>query len=189
MLNATPIVTKRLILRRWQESDLEPFAKLNADPRVMQYFPSLLSAEESNQMAKRMDNKIVERGWGWWAASLQSSADFIGFIGLNEVDKQTLPAPFTPAVEIGWRLAYDFWGKGYATEGALQALKYGFSVLNLEEIVSFTALPNQKSMQVMQRIGMHRDVKDDFDHPKLPEGHALRRHALYRLKKREWHDI
>lgn len=180
------IKTKRLILRPWQEADLEPFAALNADPRVMEYFPSPLSRQESEQMVKRMQTKIEERGWGLWAASLAENGKFIGFIGMNDVPKITLPDPFTPAVEVGWRLAHPFWGKGYATEGAQACLKYGFEMLKLEEIVSFTAVQNKRSRAVMERIGMHHDPKDDFDHPKLSEDHWLKRHVLYRIKKNEW---
>ncbi len=182
-----PIIqTSRLILRQWSSADLEPFAKLNADPKVMEYFPSILTREESDQMAKRMEAKIAERGWGWWAVSAPGVAEFIGFIGLNNVDKSTLPAHFTPAVEIGWRLAPDYWGKGYAVEGAMACLKYGFETLNLNEIVSFTAVQNERSRRVMKRLGMHHDPKDDFDHPKLSEDHPLRRHVLYRMNRSEW---
>lgn len=177
------IKTKRLILRPWQETDLEPFASLNADPRVMEFFPSVLSREESDQLAMRIQITIKENGWGLWAVSVPEVAEFIGFIGLAA---PTFSAHFTPAVEVGWRLAYPFWGKGYATEGALACLKYGFERLNLEEIVSFTAMQNMRSRAVMERIGMHYDLKDVFDHPKLPENHWLKKHVLYRLEAQEW---
>lgn len=179
------IKTERLILRPWQEEDLEPFAKLNADPRVREYFPGLLSRQESDQSIKLMSEHIEKCGWGFWAASLIQTGDFIGFIGLEDVN---FKAPFThtPAVEIGWRLAFHYWGRGYATEGALAALQYGFESLNLKEIVSFTPVQNQRSRHVMEKIGMHHDPKDDFDHPKLSEGHPLRRHVLYRLGTGEW---
>ena len=180
------IKTKRLILHPWQEADLEPFAALNEDPRVMEYFPSTLSLQESEQMMKRMQAKIEEKGWGWWAASLAADGKFIGFIGMNDVPQATFPAHFTPAVEVGWRLAHPFWGKGYATEGAQACLKYGFATLGLEEIVSFTAVQNMRSRAVMERIGMHHDSKDDFDHPKLPKEHKLSRHVLYRLRLQKW---
>jgi 3-dehydroquinate dehydratase / shikimate dehydrogenase len=173
------IKTKRLILRPWQEKDLKPFAALNADHRVMEYFPSLLTQKESDDRVHSWQAKIKAKGWGLWAVSISDIADFIGFIGLEYVNFE---AHFTPAVEIGWRLAYPFWGKGYATEGALACLKYGFEILELEEIVSFTAVQNMRSRAVMERIGMHHDIKDDFNHPKLFEGHSLRRHVLYRLK-------
>ncbi len=179
------IKTERLILRPWRSEDLEPFAQLNADPRVMEYFPSTLSKEESDQMAKRMRARIEERGWGLWAVSVPGIAEFIGFIGLNDVDAN-FEAPFTPAIEIGWRLAYDYWGRGYAIEGAIACLRYGFEKLNLEEIVSFTAIQNRRSRSVMEKIGMHHNPKDDFDNPKLPEGHPLRHHVLYRLNTNEW---
>jgi 3-dehydroquinate dehydratase/shikimate dehydrogenase len=174
------IKTKRLILRPWKEEDSEPFAALNADPRVMEYFPSTLSKEKSDHSISLMSGHIEKCGWGFWAASLIKTDEFIGFIGLEDVH---FKAPFTPAVEIGWRLAFKHWGKGYATEGAKAALLYGFETLNLSEIVSFTAVQNMRSRAVMERIGMHHDSKDDFDHPKLPKEHKLSRHVLYRLKQ------
>lgn len=187
MSNKNRIVkTKRLILRPWSEEDLEPFAELNADPRVREYFPGLLSRQESDESVQSMSDHIQRCGWGFWAASLALTGEFIGFIGLQNV---YFSAPFNksaPAVEIGWRLAFNHWGKGYATEGALAALKYGYEILGLEEIVSFTAVANQRSRHVMEKIGMHHNLEDDFDHPKLSEGHPLRRHVLYRLEKSRW---
>ncbi len=177
------IQTERLILRQWCDQDLEPFAVMNADPRVMEFFPSTLSKKESNDLAKRIADKITEQSWGLWAVSIPHIADFIGFIGLA---KPTFEAHFTPVVEIGWRLAFDYWGKGYATEGAKAVLKYGFQKLLLNEIVSFTAVQNTRSRKIMENIGLHHELKDDFDHPKLPEGHPLRRHVLYRLNKTDW---
>lgn len=180
------IRTKRLILRQWQKSDLEPFAKLNADPRVREYFPGTLSRGESDASVKLISNHIEKCHWGFWAASLLETGEFIGMIGLEDV---SFSAPFnqlTPAVEIGWRLAFNHWGKGYATEGALASLQYAFESLKLNEVVSFTTLKNMRSRQVMERIGMHHDPKNDFDHPKLPEKHPLRRHVLYRINKIEW---
>jgi len=180
------INTKRLILRPWTEEDLEPFAKLNADARVREYFPGLLSRQESDASVKLASEHIQRCGWGFWAASLVETGEFIGFIGLEDV---YFSAPFNKsasAVEIGWRLAFNHWGKGYATEGALAALKYGYETLGLEEIVSFTAVANQRSRHVMEKIGMHHRPEDDFDHPKLAEEHPLRKHVLYRLEKSEW---
>jgi RimJ/RimL family protein N-acetyltransferase len=168
------IKTKRLILRPWKEEDLELFAQLNADPRVM---------EESDQMARRMQSKKEERGWGFWAVLIPDTTDFIGFIGLNNLDKSTFPTHFSPAVEIGWRLAFDHWGKGYATEGAVACLQYAFETLKLTEVVAFTPVYNTRSRGVMEKIGMHHDPKDDFDHPKVVEGHKLRRHVLYRINR------
>ncbi len=178
------IRTDRLILRPWKEEDLPSFAALNADPKVMEYFPATLSKAESDQLAQRIKTKMDEKGWGLWAVSVPGIADFIGFIGLNRED--SFSAPFTPAVEVGWRIAFEHWGKGYATEGAKAALAYGFETLHLGEIVSFTATQNMRSRRVMERIGMHHDPKDDFEHPKLTEGHPLRKHVLYRLSQGEW---
>lgn len=180
------IQTDRLILRSWKEEDLKPFAELNADPHVMEYFPAILSKVESDQMVKRMQAKIEERGWGLWAVSKIETQSFIGFIGFNDVDQSTLPVPFTPAVEIGWRLGFSHWGKGYATEGATACLKHGFQILGLDEIVSFTAKENTRSRRVMERIGLHHNLKDDFDHPKVQEGDRLKKHVLYRLNHSEW---
>lgn len=174
------IATRRLILRPWLEEDLEPFALLNADPRVMEYFPRVKTREESSSFIHLVSKHIAKYGWGFWAVSLIETGDFIGFIGLEHVDFQ---AAFTPAVEIGWRLAFKYWGKGYATEGALACLKHGFEKLQLQEIVSFTTMQNIRSRRVMEKIGMHHDSKDDFDHPKLPEGHPLKRHVLYRINQ------
>jgi 3-dehydroquinate dehydratase/shikimate dehydrogenase len=173
------ITTERLILRPWRSEDLEPFAQLNADPRVMEYFPSTLSREESDRLAESNRSELLHEGWGKWAVSVPGAADFIGYIGLARVE---YPCPFAPTVEIGWRLAYDYWSKGYATEGAKAAIKYGFDKVNLTEIVSFTTVQNKRSQRIMEKLGMHHAPEDDFDHPKLPEGHPLRRHVLYRLK-------
>lgn len=179
----TIIRTKRLLLRHWRESDFELFARLNADPKVMEYFPSTLERQESNDFAQRISTQLEEQGWGLWAVSIPNNADFIGFIGLSE---PSFNAHFTPAIEIGWRLAYEFWGQGYATEGALAVLKFGFEVLNLDEIVSFTTVANKRSINVMEKIGMHRNPDDDFEHPRLPIEHPLRLHVLYRIKNKEW---
>lgn len=180
------IKTERLILRPWCSKDFDPFAKLNADPKVREYFPGLLNRQESDTSINLFSDHIKKFGWGFWAASLIQTGEFIGFIGLEDV---SFVAPFnklTPVVEIGWRLAFNHWGKGYATEGALASLEYGFNQLDLNEIVSFTTVANQRSRHVMEKIGMHRNFEDDFDHPKLPKDHPLKRHVLYRLKKCEW---
>lgn len=177
------IRTERLLLRQWRESDFEPFARLNADPKVMEYFPGLKTREESDHSVHLFSAHIEKCGWGLFAAELAATGEFIGFIGLAEVDFE---AEFTPAIEIGWRLAYKHWGKGYATEGALALLHYAFKVLKLEEIVSFTATGNKRSRAVMEKIGMHPDPKGDFDHPKISAGHPLQRHVLYRISRRDW---
>ena len=183
------IKTERLILRPWRKEDLEPFAKLNTDPRVREFlYPTVLSKEASDQLVKQIEAKIEKNGWGMWAVSVPGIAEFIGFIGLNYLDPSDFPAPFTPAVEIGWRLSYEYWGKGYATEGALACLQYGFKTLNLDEIVAITTVRNERSQAVMKRISMHHDAKDDFNHPHVPEDHPLSRHVLYRIKFNEWQD-
>jgi RimJ/RimL family protein N-acetyltransferase len=182
MLEIIQFNTKRLILRQWQVSDYEPFSKLNADPKVMAFFPSMLSTQESNTMAKRCQTLISERGWGLWAVELKTTNEFIGFVGLHI---PTANLPFSPCVEIGWRLAAEFWGNGYATEAASGALRIGFETLNLSEIVSFTALVNKKSQGVMERIGMHNTL-ENFEHPSILQDSPLRPHCLYRLSFEQW---
>ncbi|NJD06575.1 MAG: GNAT family N-acetyltransferase [Methylococcaceae bacterium] len=174
--------TARLTLRQWQASDLEPFARMNADPQVMKFFPALLSRTESDAMADRMRALITERGFGFWAVELEESQAFIGFVGLH------IPAaklPFSPCVEIGWRLALPPWGQGYATEAAQEALRFAFAHLELPEIVSFTALGNLRSQAVMRRLNM-RPQPETFQHPEIPAGHPLREHCWYRLRREEW---
>jgi RimJ/RimL family protein N-acetyltransferase len=170
--------TRRLILRPWRDEDLAPYAALNADPRVMEHFPKLLSREESDAQAARIRKHWDDHGFGIWAVEVDGGAPFIGFIGLQHVPFE---APFTPAVEVGWRLAYDAWGHGYATEGARAAVEHAFGALGLREIVAMTVASNQRSRRVMDRLGMRRAQGEDFDHPRLPEAHPLRRHILYRL--------
>jgi len=172
--------TARLLLRPWQDDDLEPFAALNADARVMEHMPAPMSRADSDLLAKRIRDHWAERGFGLWAVEVPGVARFAGFVGLMV---PSFDAHFTPCVEVGWRLAAGHWGKGYATEGARAALAHGFEVLGLEEIVSMTVLANVRSWHVMERLGMVRDAAGDFDHPRLPEGHRLRRHILYRLRR------
>jgi len=179
------IETERLILRQWRKDDLEPFAKLNADKRVREFFPSTLSYKESYSLVENFSQLIEKNGWGFWAASCKKNDVFVGMVGLAEV---TFSAPFTPAIEIAWGLAYEQWGKGYATEGACAAIDFAFSKLELDEVVAFAKIGNQRSRQVMKRIGMTYDPNDDFDHPKLPLNHPLRRHVLYRLRREQWKD-
>lgn len=180
MLPKIELKTERLILRHWKDADFDLFAKMNSDPRVMEYFPGTLSKDESDKFAQRICTHLNEKGWGLWAVSVPGIADFIGFIGLMPVG---FTADFTPAVEVGWRLAYDFWDKGYATEGALEAIKFGFNELKLNEIVSFTSIHNNRSRHVMEKLGMYHDEKNDFNHPKLPVDHWLKEHVLYRIRK------
>lgn len=179
--------TPRLRLRQWRHDDFAPFACMNADPRVMEHFPAPLERAASDAVATRLSGEIAERGWGFWAVEAKDPAGngegrFLGFTGLRI---PAVPLPIGPCVEIGWRLAHDDWGRGYASEAARAALAYGFGVLGLAEIVSFTALQNVRSQAVMQRIGMvHRG--EVFEHPGVAPGHPLRAHCLYRLTREEW---
>jgi len=170
--------TDRLVLRRWRPADKEPFVRINADPVVMEHFPSTLDRAESDAFADRIEAGFEARGYGLWAVEIPAQAEFIGFVGLALHD---FPAHFTPAVEIGWRLARNHWGRGFATEAARTAIADGFDRIGLDEIVSFTATANVRSVAVMERLGMAHDPADDFDHPRLPVGHHLRHHVLYRL--------
>ena len=175
--------TDRLWLRRWRPADLAPFAALNSDTRVMEYFSAVLSAEESNRMGSRIEAHFEERGFGLWAIEIPNVTSFAGFIGLTVA---RFEARFTPCVEIGWRLARHAWGHGYATEAARAALAFGFRDAGLDEIVSFTTVANVRSRRVMERLGMTRSPADDFEMPRLPAGHAQRPHVLYRLRASAW---
>ena len=179
MSSAPMLETERLLLRGWRTSDRIPFAAMNADPRVMEFLPSLLSRDESDRLADRIEAHFEQHGFGVWAVETRANGKFIGFIGLNTPSFQ---ARFTPCVEIGWRLAFDSWGQGLATEGARRALRYGFETLGLREIVSFTVPKNARSRHVMEKLKMTHDPADDFDHPGLPAGHPWQRHVLYRRK-------
>lgn len=152
---------------------------MNADPCVMEFFQKCATRDESDAMAARIQKHFDEKGFGLWAVEVPGVAPFAGFIGLYT---PTFEAHFTPCVEIGWRLAVPFWGLGYATEGAAAVLRFAFEVLHLPEVVSMTAVINERSWRVMERLGMTRSPADDFDHPLVPEGHRLQRHVLYRAK-------
>lgn len=169
--------TPRLILRQWHESDREPFAQVNANPVVMEHYPACLSQQESDALLNRLSQTIVSQGWGLWAVEIKASNQFIGYCGLNPV---LFEAPFTPAVEIGWRIDRPFWGQSYAFEAAKAAMTFGFNTLRLAEIVSFTIPANLRSQRLMLRLDMVRDSAGDFEHPKLPERHSMRPHILYR---------
>lgn len=171
--------TDRLLLRQWREEDLDPFAAMNADLNVMEFFPSTLSRSESDELVKRINAHFDENGFGLWAVEWKQKSAFIGFIGLWV---PRFDAHFTPCVEIGWRLAHDYWGNGFATEGANAVLELAFGPLGLSEVVSMTAIPNTRSMRVMEKIGMSRDSDGDFDHP-LVESERLARHVLYRIQR------
>ncbi|HQR21646.1 MAG TPA: GNAT family N-acetyltransferase [Burkholderiaceae bacterium] len=167
----------RVLLRGWQPVDSGPFAALNADPVAMEFFPAPLSPAESDAMITRLQGGLETRGWGLWC--LDIDGDCAGFVGLA---RPAFDAPFTPCVEVGWRMATRYWGHGYATEAARLALEFGFRQLGLTEIVSFTTAGNWRSRRVMERLGMRRDPADDFDHPRIAVGHPLRPHVLYRIK-------
>ena len=175
--------TDRLLLREWQPADREPFARINADPRVVEFLSRPLDRAGSDDMVDRIEARWRADGHGLWAVERRADGTFIGFVGLAAA---TFEAAFTPCVEIGWRLAHAAWGQGYATEAARAALRFGFDALGLDEIVSFTVPANVRSRAVMARLGMTRDPADDFDLPSLAAGHDLRRHVMYRLGRDRW---
>jgi ribosomal-protein-alanine N-acetyltransferase len=177
------ITTDRLVLRRWRDADRDPFAALNADPDVMRYFLRPLDRDESDRLVDAVEARFETDGVGQWAVERRADGQFLGFTGLAPA---TFEASFTPAIEVGWRFARSAWGHGYATEAGRAALRYGFDVLSLDTILSWTAVLNLPSIAVMERLGMQRDPADDFDHPRIPPGHPLRRHVLYRLDRAEW---
>lgn len=170
--------TPRLRIRDWRDDDFEAYAAMNADPRVMEFFPGVVSREESLLRFARGRARAAVRGYGFWPVEVIGGAPFIGMVGLADPD---FAAPFMPAVEVGWRLAAAHWGRGYATEAAQAVLAFGFHRLGLPEIVSFTTAANTRSRRVMEKLGMQRSPADDFLHPSLPEGDPLRPHVLYRL--------
>lgn len=172
--------TPRLSMRRWRAEDSEPFALLNADPDVMAHFPETLGRGASDALMKAIEVGFERHGFGLWALQPREGGELLGFTGLAVPDFE---AHFTPAVEIGWRLARTAWGHGYATEAARAALEFGFEQALLDEVVSFTVVDNLRSRAVMERLGMSHDPADDFDHPSLPAGHPLARHVLYRLRQ------
>lgn len=169
--------TARLLLRPFLPQDLEPFIALNADPEVMRFFPALRDEAETRAAMARGAASLAAVGFAPWAMDLPG-AGWIGFCGLSI---PTFSAPFTPCVEIGWRLARAHWGQGYATEAARAALADGFARIGLRQVVAFTATANLPPRRVMDRIGMARDPAGDFDHPRIPAGHPLRRHVLHRI--------
>ena len=171
--------TERLLLRTWRAEDREPFAVMNADPVVMEHFPSTLTRAQSDGGADSIEAHFTRHGFGLWAVEVPGVTAFAGFVGLAV---PSFDANFIPCVEIGWRLGVDYWGRGYATEAARAVLTYGFETLDLREIVSFTVPGNARSIRVMERLGMTRDPGGDFDHPRIADGHPLRRHVLYRAR-------
>lgn len=171
------IETERLILRTWKEADAEAYYAINNDPKVIEYLRGKMTMDEVNDFISYANTHAEKHNYTLWAAELKSSSELLGFIGLNYTD---FPAHFTPAVEVGWRLGSQYWGNGYATEGAVASLNYGFEKIGLKEIVSFTVPANKRSVSVMEKLGMKRDLEGDFAHPKLASDHPLSQHILYR---------
>jgi RimJ/RimL family protein N-acetyltransferase len=183
-VTAVPVLTtERLVLRGWTDADKVAFAAMNADPRVMELFPSVLTADESDALIARTMEAFREVGFGLWAVERRRDRALLGFVGLAA---PVWEAAFTPCVEIGWRLAFDAWGHGYATEAGRAVLEFAFERLGLTQVVSFAMVANRRSRAVMERLGMSHDAADDFDHPRLAAGHPLRRHVLYRLSADRW---
>jgi RimJ/RimL family protein N-acetyltransferase len=180
VLEKNRLVTPRLVLREWREEDLEPFSRMNADPRVMEFMLKSLDRSESEGMLDRIRTHFKDHGFGPWVVEEIETARFLGYVGLLV---PRFEAAFTPCVEIGWRLAFENWGQGFATEAAKAALAYGFEILNLEAVVAFTTRGNLRSRAVMERLGMTYDPADDFEHPLVPVGHPMRPHVLYRIKR------
>ena len=176
--------TERLLLRRWRAADLEPFAAINRDPLVMEHFPAPLSSVDSVALVERVERCFDHRGFGLWAVEIPTEAAFVGFVGLDPVDSELA---FAPAVELGWRLAHPFWGRGIATEAASAAMAFGFDVIGLRDLVAYTAARNPRSRRVMERLRMRRDPTEDFSHPKLAAEHPLAPHVLYRPHARGRH--
>ncbi|MFO1330082.1 MAG: GNAT family N-acetyltransferase [Rubrivivax sp.] len=172
--------TPRTLLRQWQDSDLDAWVEMNADPEVRRHFPSVLTRDEALAEAGRIRATLARRGWGAWALEIPGELPFAGFVGLIV---PAWSAHFTPAVEIGWRLPRSAWGRGYASEAAAAAAAFAFAMLALDELVSITVPANEPSRRVMQRIGMVHDAAGDFDHPRLAPGHPMSRHVLYRMQR------
>jgi len=180
-----PLRTDRLVIRNWEDRDRDLFFRINSDERVMEFFPFRRGRMESDRFMEELREGIASRGYGFTALELAATGKAIGFAGLAPVHLQ----PFLPdgAIEIGWRLAPEFWGKGYVTEAAGALLSFGFEALNLDEIVSFAVWNNERSTAVMRRIGMVADPSCDFDHPAVPDSHPhLKRHVVYRLRRQDW---
>jgi RimJ/RimL family protein N-acetyltransferase len=177
------LVTPRLILRRWRESDLEPFAILNSDREVMEFFPSTLDIDQTLALIERSEKSFRDFGMGLWAVDEKESGEFIGCVGLI---KPRAEAPFTPCEDVGWRLAKKYWGRGYAVEAAHASMKDGFERVGLAEIIAVTAELNLRSMRVMEKLKMTRDRADDFIHPVLEENSPLRPHVMYRMKREQF---
>lgn len=181
-----PIRTERLILRNWEDRDRDLFHRINSDARVMEFFPFRRDRAQSDAKMDELQADIDRDGFGFAAAEIGVTGQCAGFAGLSPAHLPFLPAG---SVEIGWRLAPEYWGKGYVTEAARAWLAFGFEKLGLNEIVSFAVWNNDRSTAVMRRIGMKADPATDFDHPAIPDSHPeLRRHIFYRLSRQDWEE-
>lgn len=174
------IKAPRLLLRHWRDDDIEPWVRMNDDRRVREFFSREYTRELSESMAQKQRSELDRLGYGWWVVDVVDGPAFAGIVCLQDVP---FDAHFTPAREVGWRFSPEHWGKGYATEGARAALDFAFKELGWDEVVAITAVPNLRSVRVMERLGMTRNPNDDFDHPRIEEGHPLRRHVLYRIRR------
>lgn len=182
MAKVIELETKRLKLRQWTESNYPLFSEMSSDLMVMEYYPSTMSETESNEMANKIQSLISERGWGFWAVEEKNKKKFIGFVGLHEPIQEL---PFSPCVEIGWRLSKEYWGRGYAAEAAKESLKFAFGSLNLSKVYSFTSVNNERSRTVMERLNMV-NTHQNFEYPSIPSDSPLRRHVLYELTNERW---
>lgn len=182
MTETPTLATERLRLRPWTDADMVPFAAINSDPRVMEFLGPVMGRTASDEVAARIRGEFAELGFGLWAAEIPGVAPFIGFIGLTSVKW----APLAPAVEIGWRLAYGYWGKGLASEGAREAMRFAFETLALDELIAFATVANRRSRRVMERIGMNHDPARDFEHPQLKPDDPLRPHVIYCRSRADW---
>jgi RimJ/RimL family protein N-acetyltransferase len=175
------IETERLVLREWTKEDRPLFARINADPLIMEYMPRVLPPADSDKLVARFEKHIKKHGYGMYAVQRKQDGAFVGTVGLNNVE---FDAPFVPAVEIAWRLDYEYWGQGYATEAARAVIDYAFTILKLKEVVAFSVHDNDRAIQIMEKLGMVRDEKADFDYPAFKKGHPLGRFVLYRITKK-----
>jgi RimJ/RimL family protein N-acetyltransferase len=180
---APTLITPRLLLRHWKKEDLAVFAKMNVDPKVMQFFPSILNKRKSDDLAKKIQKELDEKKFGFWAIEVPNVAPFIGFAGLHIPEIKT---DFTPCVEIGWRLDSNYWNKGYAIEAAKKVLEYGFLVLKLPEIVSFAPHIHERSRRIMEKLHMRYCHDENFYHPKYSKESPLNPFVLYRITKKEY---
>lgn len=179
-MSDTILETQRLIIRQWRDSDLQPLASINQDPKVMEHFPAPKTFEETRNFIIGNRALYDQLGYCLYAVELKDTHEFIGWVGLQPVTEEL---PCFPAIEIGWRIGTMYWGKGYATEAAQAVMHHAFNNLGLDELVTFTTTTNKRSEKLMQRLGFTHMPNEDFDHPKIADGHILQRHVFYRKRK------